>query len=258
MKINVYLDGNEEVYRVIRPPESFKFDTKELADGHHSLRFCVIEDNVITSQREIDFKVQNGPNISLHGIRDGDVVSGNVNVLANAYSSRIGDEFEPIRIENPVPIPTWAWVLCLVTFAWAVGYLTLEYGTYRPEIESVNISDTSSSEIETTSVDNRLGEQIYGNYCASCHQANGQGLPGVFPSLVGNESVLNSDASEHIRAILKGLSGKIIDGVDYPTPMPGFGNQLSDEEVAAVVNHERMQWGNNATIVTSGDVALLR
>ena len=28
------------------------------------------------------------------------------------------------------------------------------------------------------------GEEVYGTFCASCHQANGQGIPPVFPSLI--------------------------------------------------------------------------
>jgi len=40
--------------------------------------------------------------------------------------------------------------------------------------------------------------------------------------------------------------------------MPGFGSILSDEEVAAVVNHERTSWGNNAKMVSAADIAKFR
>ena len=257
MKIEVYLDENTKPYRVLEPPEKFKLDSKELSDGRHKFRFCVVENSEVTSEREVEFVVSNGPNISLHGIRDGDVITGDVSVLANAYSSRIGDEFEPVRIENPVPIPTWAWVLCLVIFSWAVGYLALAYG--ERDILTV-VSDTIEQNVEKV-VDNdsaQLGEQVYGNYCASCHQRNGEGLPGVFPPLEGSKPMLSVDASEHIEIILNGLRDKVINGVSYFSPMPGFGGQLNDEEVAAVVNYERTQWGNSAELVSSNDVASKR
>ncbi len=58
--------------------------------------------------------------------------------------------------------------------------------------------------------------------------------------------------------ILNGLKDKVIAGVIYPAPMPGFAAQLSDEEVAALVNHERSQWGNDAVKITSDAVTARR
>jgi len=40
--------------------------------------------------------------------------------------------------------------------------------------------------------------------------------------------------------------------------MPPFGPQLNDAEVAAVVNHERSSWGNEAPLVRAADVAAAR
>lgn len=266
MKIEVYLDDDSTPYKVFEPPEKFKFNSNELSDGRHRLRFCAIEKDGVTSQREVEFIVSNGPNIALHGIRNNDVVSGEVSILANAYSSRIGDEFEPVRIETPLPIPTWAWVLCLVIFSWAVGYLTWEYGARETLDVSSNIDTPTTSSADNVTQSNKkdgsanaaLGAQVYGNYCASCHQSNGEGLPAVFPPLKNSEAVLADDASEHIDIVLNGLKDKVIAGVNYPAPMPGFGGQLSNEEVAAVINHERMQWGNSAKLITNDDVAEMR
>jgi len=106
--------------------------------------------------------------------------------------------------------------------------------------------------------DDGLGEQVYGNYCAFCHQGDGGGLPGVFPPLKGSETVLDEDAGEHIDIVLFGLKDKVIDGISYSSPMPGFGAQLSDEEIAAVINHERTQWRNASTQIKSDDVAAKR
>lgn len=101
------------------------------------------------------------------------------------------------------------------------------------------------------------GAPLYSANCASCHQANGAGLPGAFPSLVGNDVVTADDPEEHIHIALFGLQGKTIDGVDYSSPMPAF-DFLSDEELAAVINHERTSWGNDAPTVSAGDVARVR
>jgi cytochrome c oxidase cbb3-type subunit 2 len=40
--------------------------------------------------------------------------------------------------------------------------------------------------------------------------------------------------------------------------MPPFGPQLSDEQIAAVMNHERTSWGNAARTVSAADVAAVR
>ncbi|MBI3014334.1 MAG: cytochrome c [Candidatus Tectomicrobia bacterium] len=103
----------------------------------------------------------------------------------------------------------------------------------------------------------KLGAQVYTNTCAACHQPNGQGVPNTFPPLKGNAVVLAKDPKDHIQSILKGVQGKKIGGVAYQTPMPPQAN-LSDEEIAAVVNHERTSWGNNAPTLTPEDVKKLR
>ena len=40
--------------------------------------------------------------------------------------------------------------------------------------------------------------------------------------------------------------------------MPPFADQLKDDEIAAVINHERTSWGNQSPIVAAKDVAALR
>ena len=51
---------------------------------------------------------------------------------------------------------------------------------------------------------------------------------------------------------------EVIDGVSYPSPMPPFAAQLSDADVADIANHERTAWGNQAKLVTAGQVKALR
>ena len=111
---------------------------------------------------------------------------------------------------------------------------------------------------ETVAFDAELGAGVYGSYCSACHQANGQGLPGVFPPMAGDPVVTAADPAEHIQIVLHGLQGKSIGGVAYASPMPAFGGQLTDEQIAAVVNHERTSWGNDAPLVSPEEVATQR
>ncbi len=88
------------------------------------------------------------------------------------------------------------------------------------------------------------GEKIYLTSCASCHQPNGAGVA-TFPALAGNEKLADKDL-----VIDRTLNGKV--------PMPGFGDQLSDEQVAAVATYIRNSWGNAFGPVSPADVAAKR
>ncbi|CAM5786934.1 multicopper oxidase domain-containing protein [Castellaniella caeni] len=106
--------------------------------------------------------------------------------------------------------------------------------------------------------DAKHGDALYMANCAACHQATGAGLPGAFPPLKGNAAVLDADATKHIQVVLHGLQGEAIDGVAYPSPMPAFGTQLSDADIADIVNHERTSWGNQGKLVVADQVAAQR
>jgi cytochrome c oxidase subunit II len=84
------------------------------------------------------------------------------------------------------------------------------------------------------------GQQVYNAFCAACHQANGQGIPPVFPGLVGTP-VVTGPKEEHIRIIVEGVPG---------TSMQAFGRQLDAAQIAAVTHYERHSWGNNAGDIT--------
>jgi mono/diheme cytochrome c family protein len=262
MKIEVYLDGRSTPLTVIEPPETFKLDTTKLEDGRHTLVLKAIDENGATSVREMQFAVRNGPGIAVHGLRDGDLVAGEISVLANAYSSRVGDIFEPMRIETPAPIPTWAWLLFLVVFAWGMWYLGMTYKEHEARL--VELASPLSGAGEATpagapsDASRGLGKQVYETNCAACHQIGAEGLPGVFPPLKNSAVVTAADPSDHVLTVLNGLQGKAIDGISYAAPMPPLGTLLNDEEVAAVVNYERTSWGHDAPPVTPQQVRELR
>ena len=94
--------------------------------------------------------------------------------------------------------------------------------------------------------DTALGASTYTN-CVGCHQPTGAGIPGAFPPLVGHVTDLfNADGGRQyvIQMMLYGVQGPIVvNGNNYNGFMPGW-QQLSDEAVAAVLNHTLTEWGN--------------
>lgn len=79
------------------------------------------------------------------------------------------------------------------------------------------------------------GGKLYITHCSTCHQANGQGLPGAFPALAGSP-IATGPLEGHLDIVLNGKAG---------TAMLAYGPQLSNEELAAIITYERNAWGND-------------
>jgi cytochrome c oxidase subunit 2 len=93
------------------------------------------------------------------------------------------------------------------------------------------------------------GEQVYKTNCVACHQANGQGIPGVFPALAGS-AIATGDIAGHMNIVLHGKPG---------TAMQAFGAQLNDVDLAAVITFERNSFGNNkGDMVQPSEIAAAR
>lgn len=96
------------------------------------------------------------------------------------------------------------------------------------------------------------GEQIYKEKCIVCHQANGQGLPNVFPSLAGSKFLLENKVLAVAQVLNGSANVKADRTVKYPAPMPP---QLDNKEDAvAVINYVLNNFGNNGGQVTMDDV----
>lgn len=92
------------------------------------------------------------------------------------------------------------------------------------------------------------GKKVYDTACIACHQANGGGLPPMFPALKGSKiAIEKQNIPVHIDYIINGKNN-----------MPAFGKQLSMSEIAAVVTYERNAWDNNTgDMVQAKDVNLV-
>lgn len=100
------------------------------------------------------------------------------------------------------------------------------------------------------------GAALYASNCQSCHQPNGEGLKGAFPPLKGSKIVLDDDPELMVSIIMNGYSGRVSEGFGA-MPAIGMNNNLSAEDIAAIMNHEKSSWGNNAKKVTPEQVKKL-
>ena len=92
------------------------------------------------------------------------------------------------------------------------------------------------------------GEQVYKTNCAACHQANGQGLPPAFPSIVGSP-IATGEAAAHIDLVMNGKAG---------TAMASYRDILKDADMAAVLTYQRNSWGNAASIIQPAAIKAAR
>jgi len=76
------------------------------------------------------------------------------------------------------------------------------------------------------------GESIYANNCASCHMANGEGVPGTFPALKASP-IVTGDLDKQVQLVLNGKG-----------MMPAFGHMLNAVDFAAVITYTRNALGN--------------
>jgi cytochrome c oxidase subunit 2 len=79
------------------------------------------------------------------------------------------------------------------------------------------------------------GEEVFLEHCATCHQPDGTGQAGKYPSLAGSP-ITTGVIEDHINRVMNGKAD---------TEMQAWAPQLSDVDLAAVMTYERNAWGNN-------------
>ncbi len=277
VSISIFLDDATEPIASYKPPARFNLDTSTMRDGEHVLRIQAVDAVGTVGVRRIPFTVANGPGITVTGLRAGARVRGELEIDINAFGS--DEPFDPVRAESAGPVPVWTWVFFAFIVGWAAWY-GIEYfktpdafaqtPTYaaNPALAlSAPATQTGAGTPAPVGADaatgsknvagfdyTTIGARVYTQSCQACHGETGTGLPGAFPALAGNAVVNNANADDHIRIVLHGLSGKTIGGTRYTSQMPAFASQLTNAEIAAVVDHERTSWGNNGAIVTPEEV----
>lgn len=127
---------------------------------------------------------------------------------------------------------------------WRVIYTGEEMASTDPE---------PAAETETVIQADLPGEQVYKDACLVCHQADGNGVPGMHPSLHSNDWV-TGDKERLIRIVLEGMKGEVeVNGEIFNSEMPPQ-PQLDAGQVAEVLTFVRSSFGNDASEITLGEV----
>ena len=108
----------------------------------------------------------------------------------------------------------------------------------------------------------RTGEEIFTTTCVACHQVGGVGQPdwhvpnavGVLPAppLNGDGHTWHHSDGFLYRYVKNG--GKMLETPslpDFKSGMPAFGEQLSHEEIVAVLTYVKSLWGDKTSRGTS-------
>jgi mono/diheme cytochrome c family protein len=269
-EITLTLDDETTPFATYRPPATCTLDTTALSDGPHVLHVRARDGLGLVGVRSIPFQVQNGPGITVTGLRAHERVSGTVTIDLNAFSA--SEPFDPVRAESSGPIPVWTWVMIVLIAAWSGWYGLTQFqepaafalSAAKDPVAAANAPMQTSKSVRDSGNGTAAGfdyaasgENLYTANCSACHGATGAGVPGAFPPLAGDPVVGAADPKTHIGIVLHGLHGAKIKGTAYASQMPPFA-QLSDNDIAAIIDHERTSWGNAAPIVNPDDVKRAR
>lgn len=167
--------------------------------------------------------------------------------------SALGLHAQQMReIADPYEAPSFGpkWFYLFIVFSMVVGAFYL--GRHMGKLDATAhigfldqkkpAADTSAA---TAAQPAASGQALFTSKCVSCHQADGKGVPGVFPPLEKSEFVLGNP-ERLISIVLRGVSGPMeVEGQTFNGAMPAWADQMTDQEITAVVNHVRNGLGSN-------------
>jgi nitrite reductase (NO-forming) len=128
----------------------------------------------------------------------------------------------------------------------------------QPNLAAVTTA-AKAAKVGALTVDEQInaGQALFTGTCSTCHQGNGEGMPGVFPPLAKSDYIA-ADPKRVAQIILHGLQGPVtVNGKDYTSVMPPM-SQLTDDEVANISTYVLNSWGNPGGHVSKAEAAVIR
>lgn len=123
-----------------------------------------------------------------------------------------------------------------------------------PELLKTSAGTESSSKSKPDFAS--MGQSIYATTCFACHQADGKGIPNVFPP-VANSDWLKKNKEGSIKAVVHGKQGEItVNGKKYNGIM--LAQNLNDEQTAAVLTYVYKKLNSSNITVNADEVKKAR
>lgn len=191
--------------------------------------------------------------------------------MSDKRSSQQIDREKPDPLESDRPWPLYVWIFVMLMVSWGTTYFALFAGdgAVRGGDQRLVVNEKNEKSAEKSLGSNKdtevlledriaAGKKVYSSICMSCHQTNGQGLPGAFPPLAKSPWVLGTP-ERIVKLILHGLNGELeILGQKYNGVMPSYKNQFNNQQIANVVTYIRNTWGNKASEIDADFVIKIR
>jgi mono/diheme cytochrome c family protein len=158
------------------------------------------------------------------------------------------------------PIPWWLiWLIGLGLF-WGGAYLFSFSGGFNSEVFDYMPKFGLQGGGPRLPPDPKVvGKALFSANCITCHQADGEGVPGQYPPLAGSEVETGDATNQLIAIVLKGLQGPVeIKGKPFNNAMQAWEGQYTDQQLASILTYVRSDWGNNAPAITADMVKQIR
>ncbi len=113
-----------------------------------------------------------------------------------------------------------------------------------------SLAEISDSEVMQFAIP---GKALYENYCANCHQSDGEGLGKLIPPLK-NADYFKASIPRTVWIMRNGMKGEVkVNGEIYSQDMPG-NPQLKPLEIAQISTYLYNIWGMKEGVITSSMV----
>ena len=193
--------------------------------------------------------------------KQGEAASFTDDELIQLHGQEAREKGEPSEGFAPVPTVVVIFICMLASFC----FFYMEHNTHGFSgmvFDNEQSAETASSAVgpveETLEMRLKKGAKIFNQQCATCHQPDGKGTPGVYPPLAESPYVVG-DPGRSISIVLAGISGPIeVLGKSYNNNMPELGSSLKDKQIADVLTYVRQSFGNQAEAVSPEKVAEVR
>jgi nitrite reductase (NO-forming) len=132
----------------------------------------------------------------------------------------------------------------------------MEFFMFRSIVGLLVVALFFGATVVSTAQDAKNGKKVYTEYCKTCHQDNGQGMPKIYPPLAKSDYIKAQPVETLIREVVFGKSGKVkVNGAEYNGVMAPLPKKYTDKDIADVMTYVFTSFGNSKGNVTPAQVA---